>query len=118
MPTATKDTKSKDSSTKASTSPAVSEAPTPGELDAKTTRKRKVIPAPVTSPAPPGLNDTRADDEPVLGHFVEVDSGKHKGRYGVFYEVEDGDIAVIRDRYTAERVAVPLSSVRRAAPRR
>lgn len=111
MSPATKDSKSE-------ASPAVSKAPTPGEQTPTETRKRKVIPAPVSSPVPGGLNDIRADDEPVLGHFVEVTSGKHKGRYGVFFEVEGDDVAVVRDRATAERVAVPLSSVRRAAPRR
>jgi transcription elongation factor len=70
-------------------------------------RSSKKSPAPTVTPAleaaptpaPPAINDVRADDEPVLGHFVEVVSGEYKGRYGVFEEVDrSGRGAVVRTR--------------------
>jgi hypothetical protein len=51
------------------------------------------------TPAPPGINDVREDGAAVLGHFVEVVDGKHKGRYGVFEEVStSGRGAIVRTR--------------------
>lgn len=91
----------------------VKKAPTPGE-DIPS-GDRKIIAAPVTSPVPMGLNDRRADNEPILGHFVEVASGKHKGAYGIFNEVEGENTAVIvtRDENT-ERITTPISSLVRS----
>jgi hypothetical protein len=87
----------------------------PATEDTQTARKtERPLAAPASSPAPSALNDVRGDEEPVLGHFVEVTSGKHQGRYGVFTEVaDDGKTAVVRTRDSAtERLAVPLSNLR------
>ena len=68
--------------------------------------------APVTSPVPAGLNDTRGDGEPVLGQFVEVTKGEHEGAYGVFMELQGAD-AVLRLRdETGQRVVVPVTSLK------
>ena len=34
------------------------------------------------------INDTRGPTAPVLGHFVDVVDGEHKGRYGVLQTVD------------------------------
>lgn len=79
--TATKKTTPKDSSSKtkkAAQHPEVASAPTP---------------------IPPAINDVREDSAAVLGHFVEVIKGDHKGRYGVFEEIgNDEKTAVVRSR--------------------
>lgn len=68
--------------------------------------------SPVTSPVPAGLNDTRADGEPILGGFVEVTKGEHEGDYGVFLELQGTD-AVLRLRdETGQRVVVPVTSLK------
>lgn len=91
----------------------VRKAPTPGE-DIPS-GDRKVVPAPVSSPVPMGLNDRRADNEPIIGQFVEVASGKHKGAYGVFMEVDNENTAIVRTRdENGERIATPLSSLVRS----
>lgn len=91
----------------------VKKAPTPGE-DIPS-GDRRVVAAPVSSPVPAGLNDTRADNEPILGQFVEVASGKYKGAYGVFLQVEGEDTAIVRTRdENGERIAVPISSLVRS----
>lgn len=70
--------------------------------------------APVSSPVPPGLNDRRADSEPIIGHFVEVTKGEYEGRYGVFIELE-GETAVIRARdENSDRFTVPYTSLRQS----
>lgn len=78
---------------------------------------RDFVPAPVASPARLGLNDKRADTDPVLGHFVEVIDGEYKGSYGVFIETTaDGD-AVVRSRDAeAQRLTTPVSSLVAAEP--
>lgn len=53
----------------------------------------KGAPAPTTL----GLYDVRGDDEAVEGHFVDVVSGDHEGKYGVFLYAE-GDTAVVKAR--------------------
>lgn len=61
--------------------------------------------------APLGINDVRADDEAVLGHFVEVVNGEEKGAYGVFEEVE-GDDAIVRTRDNdSRRIVVPIKDL-------
>jgi hypothetical protein len=87
---------------------------------AKTTTKAKsrTVPAPVTGPVPPGLNDVRADGEPVVGGFVEVTKGDNKGFFGVFLEAE-GDDAVIGSRADAGyRITVPLADIEPSSPNR
>lgn len=60
---------------------------------------------------PSTINDVRADDEPVLGHFVEIVKGENKGRYGVFEEVF-GDTGVVRTRDADMlRLTCPLSDM-------
>lgn len=66
--------------------------------------KKKEAPAPVDlrvdagpTPVPSSINDVRADSDAVLGQFVDVVSGEHKGRYGVFEELT-GEAAVVRTR--------------------
>lgn len=82
------------------------------------TKESEVPAAPVSSAVPPGLNDVRGDEDPVLGQFVEVTSGEYEGRYGVFLEL-DGSDAVVRTRDAeGERLSVPLSDLRRAVPRK
>jgi hypothetical protein len=84
----------------------------------KAVKKDVVVPAPVSGPVPPALNDTRADDQPVVGHSVEVTKGDDKGFFGVFVEAE-GDNAVLRGRGDAGvRKVVPLADVVPASPYR
>ena len=84
----------------------------------KTTAKRPVKEAQPTKKAPakkqpkpevdrlveeknPGrfINDSRGPTAPVLGQFVDVVSGEHQGRYGVFNWVSDDEKhAVVRTR--------------------
>jgi len=74
---------------------------------------RDVAAAP--SPVSRKLNDVRADDAPVLGHFVEIVSGEHKGRYGVFIEATSNGVAVVRTRDSAsERLSVKVSDLQPA----
>lgn len=80
---------------------------------ATTSKNTDPLPAiPLSGPIPAGLNDTRADDAPILGHFVDVVSGEYKGTYGVFLEATaDGD-AVVRSRDAeAQRLTTPISSL-------
>lgn len=89
----------------------------------KTTSRKKAafVPASVTGPQPAQLNDTRADDEAVLGHFVEVTAGEHEGRYGVFIEAQaavdaedqtKATIAVVRARDNdSDRFSVPIADL-------
>ena len=45
------------------------------------------------------INDSRGPTAPVLGQFVDVVSGEHQGRYGVFNWVSDDEKhAVVRTR--------------------
>jgi hypothetical protein len=79
---------------------------------------KAVVPAPVSGPVPPGMNDTRADDQPVIGQFVEVTKGEHKGFFGVFLEAEGND-AVVRNRSDAGvRIVVPLADLAPSSPNR
>lgn len=60
-------------------------------------------PTPEGDPVPPAdprsLNDRRRDEDAILGHFVNVVSGEHEGRYGVFVDVAaDGETAIVRSR--------------------
>lgn len=68
------------------------------------------------TPVPAQINDRREDDAPVLGHFVDVVSGEHEGRYGVFETLNsDSKTAVIRSRDAeSERLVVKLSDLRPA----
>lgn len=68
------------------------------------------------TPVPAGINDRREDDAPVLGHFVDVVSGEHEGRYGVFETLNsDGETAVVRSRDAeSERLVCDLSDLRPA----
>lgn len=75
-------------------------------------------PAPVSGPVAPGLNDTRGDDQPVVGHSVEVTDGDHKGFFGIFIEAEGSD-AVLRSRGDAGvRITVPITDLVPASPNR
>ena len=78
------------------------------------------------NPVPPSSNDRRADDQAIIGHFVEVTGGKEKGAYGVAIEVTDADkngepeLVVVRTRDNDSRRIevkyedlVPASSGRR-----
>ena len=70
----------------------------------------------VTDPKNPSrfINDTRGPTAPVLGQFVDIVSGPHKGRYGVFTTVE-GKEAVVRTRDAeSERLNVKVSDLQRA----
>ncbi len=63
------------------------------------------------TPVPPSLNDSRADDDAVLGHFVDVVSGPEKGAYGVFIEAQ-GDDAVVRTRDDdSRRFTTPIKNL-------
>lgn len=63
-------------------------------------------------PVPATINDVREDEAPVLGHFVDVVSGPHKGRYGVFMEAGSNGTAVVRTRDDAsERLSVRVSDL-------
>lgn len=54
---------------------------------------------PVPPIDPRSLNDRRRDEDAILGHFVNVVSGEHEGRYGVFIDVApDGETAIVRSR--------------------
>lgn len=76
------------------------------------------------SPVPPdsnprparAINDTRGINDPVLGHFVDVVEGEHKGAYGVFYSIDnDGETAVVRTRdANTDLLTVPVSAMRPA----
>jgi hypothetical protein len=105
--------------TKAKTTRATSKTSTSKRSSPKTTKaKAEAIPAPVASPVGPGLNDTRADGEPVVGHFVEVTKGEDKGFFGVLLEVE-GETAVLRARDAAGvRKPVPFANIAPAEPYR
>lgn len=73
-----------------------------------------------TEPVPDSrsLHDRRRDEDAVLGHFVNVVSGEHKGRYGVFIDVEsDGETAIVRTRDAEnDTFSVPISDLRPAEP--
>lgn len=80
--------------------------------------KAKDIPTPVASPVGPGLNDVRADGEPVVGHFVEVTKGEDKGLFGTLHEV-DGETAVVIPRNSpGTRRPVPFADIVPAEPYR
>lgn len=83
---------------------------TVGETTAKEPEAR------VTDPKNPSrfINDQRGPTAPVLGHFVDIVSGEHKGRYGTFETVE-GNEAVVRTRDAeSERLNVKVSDLQRA----
>lgn len=45
------------------------------------------------------INDSRGPTAPILHHFVDVVSGEHEGRYGVFTWVSDDEkYGVVRTR--------------------
>ncbi len=55
----------------------------------------------LVDPKNPGrfINDTRGPTAPVLGHFVDVVDGEHKGRYGVLQSVDETEkYGVVRTR--------------------
>lgn len=67
------------------------------------------------TPVPATINDVREDEAAVLGHFVDVVTGPHKGRYGVFMEAGSNGTAVIRTRDDAsERLSLKVSDLRPA----
>lgn len=83
-----------------------------------TAAKAQNIPTPVNSPVGPGLNDVRADGEPVVGHFVEVTKGEDKGLFGTLHEV-DGETAVVIPRNSpGTRRPVPFADLVPAEPYR
>jgi hypothetical protein len=103
MSTATHSSSGSHSSTKSESAPKKATKSDIEELIAR---------SPVTSPVPAGLNDRRADSEPILGQFVEVTKGEHEGDYGVFLELQGTD-AVLRLRdETGQRVVVPVTSLK------
>lgn len=61
-------------------------------------------------------NDTRGDAAPVLGHFVEVVEGEHKGRYGTFWSLGPAQKeAVVRTRdKRTDLLSVPVEYLRPA----
>ncbi len=74
--------------------------------------KREVaIPAPVSGPVPPGLNDRRSDSDPIVGHFVEVTEGDDKGFFGIFVEAYGTDAVVRSHKDPGVRMSVPLSAL-------
>lgn len=89
-----------------------SHSSTKSESAPKSTKKADIPAAPPAGPFEPGLNDRRADGEPVLGHFVDVTGGEHKGRYGVFESLSADGTAVIRSRDEgSERLVVKYSDL-------
>lgn len=75
-----------------------------------------VVAAPASAPIPPGLNDTREDGAPVIGHFVEITDGDDKGLVGTLKEIQ-GDTAVVVDRHAPlHNVSAPLADVVAADP--
>jgi hypothetical protein len=71
--------------------------------------------APISGPVAPGLNDTRGDEAPVLGHFVEITKGDDKGFFGVFVELQ-GETAVVRShRNPNHRVSAPYADIKAAS---
>lgn len=81
-------------------------------------KAKGVLPAPVSGPVPPALNDTRADSDAVLGHSVVVTKGEHEGFFGTFIEAA-GDNAIVRSRADAGvRVVVPIADCTPADPNR
>lgn len=78
----------------------------------------EIIPAPdkATGVDTRGINDTRGANDPVLGHFVEVVEGEHKGRYGTFWNLDDNGVdAVVRTRDSfTDLLPVPISALRPA----
>lgn len=56
--------------------------------------------------------NTAEDSQAVPGHFVEVISGDHKGRYGVLIEEADKDNVIIRTRdENSERLVVKYADL-------
>lgn len=89
-----------------------SHSSTKSESAPKSTKKADIPAAPPAGPFEPGLNDRRADGEPVLGHFVEVTGGEHEGRYGIFDSLSADGTAVVtsRDEHS-ERIVVKFSDL-------
>jgi hypothetical protein len=92
-------------------------------MSAKPKNATTLPPSPVSGPVPPGLNDRRADDEPVVGHFVEVTDGEHKGLFGTFTELAETEdtepqaVVVPRDN-PLSRVTVPYADITPSSPNR
>jgi hypothetical protein len=107
--------------TKKATKPAAKRKATPKKAatEKKQTVRETAVKEPearVTDPKNPSrfINDTRGPTAPVLGHFVDVVSGPHKGRYGTFETIE-GNEAVVRTRDAeSERLNVKVSDLQRA----
>lgn len=59
--------------------------------------------------------DTPADYQAQLGHFAEVASGEHQGRYGVVVQDAGGENVVLQTRDTrSERLVVAYKDLRPA----
>lgn len=78
----------------------------------------EAIPAPVSGPVPPGLNDRRADGEPVVGHFVEVTKGDDEGFFGIFVEADGTDAVVRSHSDPGVRKSVPLANLKASSRER
>ena len=106
----------KPKSPESKTTPTKAKAETASSAGPK--KKEAVHPAVAAAPTPvpAQINDRREDDAPVLGHFVDVVSGEHEGRYGVFETLNhDEKTAVVRSRDAeSERLVVKLSDLRPA----
>lgn len=116
----TKETKSANAESTESKTTTKAKAETASSAGPK--KKEAVHPAVAAAPTPvpAQINDTREDDAPVLGHFVEVIGGKYEGRYGVFETLNyDEKTAVVRSRDAeSERLVIKLSDLRPALPGR
>lgn len=104
--------------TKAAKKPAKAAKP---KAQKKASKKKEAPKKPVehvTDPKHPGrfINDARGPAAPILGHFVDVVGGEHKGRYGVFTTVDDKEewgVVRSRDEFT-DLLNVKVSDMRRA----
>jgi hypothetical protein len=73
--------------------------------EAKPKKAEKKAPGPI--PEPP-----LADDQAVVGAFVEVVKGDHKGRYGLLMEAHSLDTAIVRTRDSAsERIVTKYTDL-------
>lgn len=66
-----------------------------------------------------GNQQRRSDDDAILNSFVDVVSGEHQGRYGVFFDVAESEsngfpkVALVRSRDAENEVlSVPYESLR------